>query len=109
MYALPTQTIAQWEQDITTALSLGVQHISSYGLMYEEGTRMTRMIEEGTLTPIDEGTENAMYDTLCSRLQVAGYVHYEVSNFALPGYESKHNSAYWNGTPYIGIGAGAHS
>ena len=70
---------------------------------------MTRMIEEGTLTPIDEGTENAMYDTLCSRLQVAGYVHYEVSNFALPGYESKHNSAYWNGTPYIGIGAGAHS
>lgn len=109
MYALPTQTMDQWEQDIRTALSLGVQHISSYGLMYEEGTRMTRMIEDGTLMPIDEETENAMYDTLCSRLQVAGYVHYEVSNFALPGYESKHNSAYWNGTPYIGIGAGAHS
>lgn len=109
MYALPTQTIAQWEQDITTALSLGVQHISSYGLMYEEGTRMTKMIEDGTLTPIDEDTENTMYDVLCDRLQAAGFVHYEVSNFALPGYESKHNSAYWNGTPYIGIGAGAHS
>jgi len=109
MYALPTQTMDQWEQDIRTALSLDVQHISSYGLMYEEGTRMTKMIEDGTLTPIDEDTENTMYDVLCDRLQAAGFVHYEVSNFGLTGYESKHNSAYWNGTPYIGIGAGAHS
>ena len=109
MYALPTQTMAQWKADIETALGLGVQHISSYGLMYEEGTALTKMRDSGAITPIDEETENAMYDTLCERLKEAGFVHYEVSNFALPGYEAKHNSSYWDGTPYIGVGAGAHS
>ena len=109
IYALPTQTMAQWEADIETALSLGVQHISSYGLMYEEGTALTKMMENGELEAIDEDTENAMYDRLCERLKEAGFVHYEVSNFALPGYEAKHNGNYWNGTPYIGVGAGAHS
>ena len=109
MYALPTQTIEQWKADIETALSLNVQHISSYGLMYEEGTALTQMRDKGMIAPIDEDTENAMYDYLCARLKEAGFVHYEVSNFALPGYEAKHNSRYWDGTPYIGIGAGAHS
>lgn len=109
MYALPTQTMELWEADIEQALQLGVQHISSYGLMYEEGTPLTAMRDDNRLTPIDEDTENAMYDLLCERLKQAGFVHYEVSNFALPGYEAKHNSSYWNGTPYIGVGAGAHS
>ena len=109
MYALPIQTMTQWEADIETALSLDVQHISSYGLMYEEGTALTKMMENGELEAIDEDTENAMYDRLCERLKQAGFVHYEVSNFALPGREAKHNSNYWNGTPYIGVGAGAHS
>ena len=109
MYALPTQTMAQWRADIEIALRLGIQHISCYGLMYEEGTAMTRMRDKGELTPIDEDTENAMYDYLCARLKDAGFIHYEVSNFALPGFASKHNSRYWDGTPYIGVGAGAHS
>lgn len=109
MYALPTQTMEQWKADIETALRLNVQHISSYGLMYEEGTALTRQMESGQLQAIDEDTENAMYDYLCERLQEAGFVHYEVSNFALPGYEAQHNSNYWNGTPYVGIGAGAHT
>lgn len=109
IYALPTQTMNQWEEDIETALSLHIQHISTYGLMYEEGTALTRQLEAGQIEPIDEETENAMYDTLCERLTKAGFVHYEVSNFALPGREAKHNSNYWNGTQYIGIGAGAHS
>ncbi len=109
IYALPTQTMEQWKADIETALSLHVQHISSYGLMYEEGTTLTRLRDEGRWTPVDEDTENAMYDYLCDRLAQAGWKHYEVSNFALPGYEAVHNSAYWDGTPYIGIGAGAHS
>lgn len=109
MYALPTQTMEQWKADIETALRLNVQHISSYGLMYEEGTALTRQMESGQLQAIDEDTENAMYDYLCERLQEAGFVHYEVSNFALPGYEAQHNSNYWNGTPYVGIGAGAHN
>lgn len=109
MYALPTQTMAAWQADIETALSLGVQHISSYGLIYEQGTALTQAVERGELEAIDEETENAMYDYLCSRLKQAGFVHYEVSNFALPGYEAKHNSRYWDHTPYIGVGAGAHT
>ena len=109
MYALPTQTMEQWETDIETALRLNVQHISSYGLIYEEGTKLTRMLESGEIESIDEDTENAMYDRLCAQLKEAGFVHYEVSNFALPGYEAKHNSSYWVGTPYVGVGAGAHS
>ena len=109
MYALPTQTMAQWKADIETALSLSVQHISSYGLMYEESTALTRQLQAGVIEAIDEDIENAMYDYLCHRLKKAGFVHYEVSNFALPRKEAKHNSSYWNGTPYIGIGAGAHS
>ena len=109
MYALPGQTIRLWKSDIELALRLGVQHISSYGLMYEEGTQLTRMRDKGELTPVNEDTENDMYDYLCKRLKQAGFEHYEVSNFALPGYEAKHNSNYWNHTPYIGIGAGAHS
>ena len=109
MYALPTQTMVQWTEDIEQALRLGVQHISSYGLMYEKGTALTSMRDNRQLTPIDEETENAMYDTLCEHLKKAGWMHYEVSNFALPNYEAKHNSSYWNGTHYIGVGAGAHS
>lgn len=109
MYALPTQTMAQWEADIKTAISLGVQHISSYGLIYEEGTALTQLVERGELEMQYEEVENAMYDLLCDHLKDAGFVHYEVSNFALPGREAKHNSSYWNSTPYIGVGAGAHS
>ena len=109
MYALPTQTMEQWKADIETALGLGIQHLSCYGLMLEEGTALTQIIERGALEAIDEEVENAMYDALCTRLKEAGFVHYEVSNFALPSYEAQHNSNYWNGTPYIGIGASAHS
>jgi oxygen-independent coproporphyrinogen-3 oxidase len=109
MYALPEQKMSHWKADIELALRLNVQHISCYGLMYEEGTQLTCLRDKGQLTPIDEDTENEMYDYLCKRLKQAGYHHYEVSNFALPGYEAKHNSRYWDGTPYIGIGAGAHS
>lgn len=109
MYALPGQTMAQWKADIERAIGLGVQHLSSYGLMYEEGTAMTQMRDRGELQETDEETENAMYDYLCKRVKEAGFRHYEVSNFALPGYEAQHNSSYWDGTPYVGVGAGAHS
>lgn len=109
MYALPQQTWEYWKSDINLALELNVQHISTYGLMYEEGTALTRQLADGTIEAMDEDEENAMYDYLCEQLTKAGFVHYEVSNFARPGFESKHNSNYWNHTPYIGIGAGAHS
>ena len=115
IYGIPSQLstlnspLLAWQDQIRQALQLGVQHISTYCLSYEEGTRMTRMLEQGEITEVDEDTENAMYDLLVSQLKEAGFEHYEVSNFALPGYCSRHNSSYWNRTPYIGLGAGAHS
>ena len=109
MYALPCQTMEQWQADIEIALSFGVQHISTYCLSYEEGTPLWRLREKGVVHETDDDLANDMYAYLCQRLKDAGYMHYEVSNFALPGYESKHNSSYWDGTPYLGLGAGAHS
>ena len=109
MYALPSQTMEQWQKDVAEALQLGVQHISTYGLIYEEGTMLTALLERGHITPVDEDTEIQMYDYLVEQLTANGFEHYEVSNFALPNRRSKHNSNYWNDTPYIGLGAGAHS
>lgn len=109
MYALPDQTMAMWQKDIAQALELGVQHISSYGLIYEEGTTLTTLLEHGIIEAVDEEVEMQMYDYLVDQLTALGYEHYEVSNFALPGLQSRHNSSYWNDTPYIGLGAGAHS
>lgn len=115
IYGIPSQRsprnsqLSAWEAQIEQALQLGVQHISTYCLSYEEGTRMTHMLEQGEINEVDEDTENAMYDLLVARLTAAGFEHYEVSNFALPCYRSQHNSSYWNRTPYLGLGAGAHS
>jgi oxygen-independent coproporphyrinogen-3 oxidase len=99
----------QWKKDVAEALQLGVQHISTYGLIYEDGTVLTTLLEHGVIEAVDEDTEMEMYDYLVEQLAANGYEHYEVSNFALPGRQSKHNSSYWNDTPYLGLGAGAHS
>ena len=109
IYALPEQSIESWRETIHTALQLGVQHISCYCLSYEDGTPLTRLLDDGKISRVDEDTENKLYDELCETLTANRFVHYEVSNFALPGRQSKHNSSYWNNTPYIGLGAGAHS
>ncbi|MGM9712779.1 MAG: radical SAM family heme chaperone HemW [Prevotella sp.] len=109
MFGFPGETIDEWNADITKALDMRPEHISAYSLMYEEGTPMYQMRERGDIGETDEETYAAMYDTLTKRLVEAGYVHYEISNFCLPGYESMHNSSYWDATPYIGIGAAAHS
>ncbi len=109
MYALPSQTMQQWQHDVAQALQLNVQHISTYGLIYEEGTALTTLLDHGVVEAVDEEMELQMYDYLVEQLTANGYIHYEVSNFALPNCESKHNSSYWNDTPYIGLGAGAHS
>ena len=109
IYALPSQTMEQWQKDVAQALQLCVQHISSYGLIYEEGTALTTLLEHGQIEAVDEDTEMQMYDYLVEELTANGYLHYEVSNFALAGRESKHNSSYWHDTPYLGLGAGAHS
>ena len=109
MYGFPNQTLDEWKTDIDKALALNVEHISTYCLMYEEGTPLYRLLEQGKVTEIDEELEREMYYTLIERLESAGYEHYEISNFARPGYRSRHNSSYWQGIPYIGIGAAAHS
>ena len=109
MYALPGQSMANWQTDIAQALEMRVPHISSYGLIYEEGTSLTQWLEQGKIAAIDEEKEMQMYDYLVEQLTKHGYEHYEVSNFAMPGQYSKHNSSYWNDTPYLGLGAGAHS
>lgn len=109
MYALPTQTMEQWQKDVQTALSLGIQHISTYGLIYEEGTALTKLLMDNRLQPVDEELEMRMYDYLVEQVCANGFLHYEVSNFALPGRHSRHNSSYWNDTPYLGLGAAAHS
>ncbi len=109
MFGFPNQTIEQWEEDIKTATSLNVEHISAYSLMYEEGTRLAKMRDTGETEEIDEETSVRMYDILIDTLTAKGYEHYEISNFAKPGYHSIHNSNYWNGTKYLGLGAAAHS
>ncbi len=109
IYGIPTQTMAEWQHDIQQAIDLGVQHISSYNLIYEEGTCLTHMLTHGLLYPVDEELENQMYESLVQQLAQHGFEHYEISNFARQGYHSRHNSSYWNGTPYSGLGAGAHS
>ena len=109
MYGFPNQTLDEWKTDIEKALELDVEHISTYCLMYEEGTALYKLLEQGKVTEIDEELEREMYYTLINRLESAGYEHYELSNFARKGYRSRHNSSYWRGIPYIGIGAAAHS
>lgn len=109
MYGFPGETMKEWNDDITRALALDVEHLSAYCLMYEEDTPLHRMLLEGKVTEIDEELSSAMYSTLIDRLAAAGYEHYEISNFARPGRRSRHNSSYWTAIPYIGIGAAAHS
>ena len=109
IYGLPGESLDDWAYSLDQAIALGVKHISAYHLTYEEGTRLWRMQEQGLVAPIDEEQSVRSFELLREKLLSAGYEHYEISNFALPGYHSRHNSSYWQGTKYIGIGPGAHS
>ncbi len=109
MFGLPGQPPDIQMHDLETAIGLDVQHISSYCLSYEEGSPLDRLRKERRVVPVDDDTCAAMYDRMCTHLRSAGFDHYEISNFCRPGYHSRHNSSYWDGTPYLGVGAGAHS
>lgn len=109
MYGLPGQTIEKWEDTLQRAIQLHVPHISAYHLTYEQGTRLWQQKEKGEVIPVTEETSLAMFQMLIDRLEAAGYEHYEISNFALPGRASRHNSSYWRGIPYLGVGPSAHS
>lgn len=109
IYGIPGQNIEMLKNNVDTAISLSVQHISAYTLMYEDGTRLSVMRSLGKITEMDDDVVAAMYDYLVAQLKSNGYIHYEISNFALPGLHSRHNSSYWNLTPYLGLGVAAHS
>lgn len=109
MYGLPGQTVDQFRQTVQEALELPVSHISSYALSWEEGSVLYKLLQQGVLSQASDEMLEACYLELNRLLAEKGFRRYELSNFSLPGYESKHNSAYWDGTPYLGIGPSAHS
>ncbi len=109
IYGLPGQTFEDWQNDVEEVLKLQPTHISAYALSYEEGTLLYERLLQGEISEADEELSLAMYQHLITRLESAGFVHYEISNFSLPGYHSRHNSSYWTASPYLGVGPGAHS
>lgn len=109
IYGIPGMSPREWEDNISTALGLGVEHISAYHLTIEDDTPFGRAAARGRLRAVDEQTSERHYMALHTMLTGAGYEHYEISNFALPGFRARHNSSYWQGEPYLGIGPAAHS
>lgn len=109
MYGLPGETIEQWENDLQQAIALNVEHISAYHLTYEEGTPLYRRLQQGEVSEVSEELSLTFFNKLIDALTKAGYQHYEISNFCKPGMHSRHNSSYWQGIPYLGCGAAAHS
>ncbi len=109
IYALPGQSLDTWATTLAHALELGPEHLSLYSLIVEEGTPLHRWVGEGRVSVADEDVAADMYELAQTRLDAAGYRHYELSNWARPGHECQHNLTYWRNLPYIGLGAGAHS
>ncbi len=109
IYGLPGETATEWQNDLRTAIALGVEHLSAYSLTYEEGTPIYNMVERRDIEPVDEETSLEFFGMLRNELIAAGYEHYEISNFCKPGHRALHNSSYWHGVPYLGLGAAAHS
>src|SRR5258706_947513 len=109
MFGLPGQTMRHWRETLDRALSLRPEHLSLYSLIIEEGTPFYTWTQEGSITPGDEDLCADMYEYADERLQAAGYENYEISNWALPGHQCRHNLTYWHNLPYLGMGAGAYS
>ena len=109
MYGLPGETLDTWEQDLQQAIALHPEHISAYHLIYEEGTALWNLREQNKVEEAEEELSLTLFKILIERLTKAGYQHYEISNFCLPGLHSRHNSSYWTGKKYLGCGPSAHS
>jgi oxygen-independent coproporphyrinogen-3 oxidase len=108
IFGMPGSTLASWQDNVNTALALQIPHLSAYSLTVEPKTALHKMIESGKLILPNEAVSLAQYEALCTLTKAAGFTHYELSNYSKPGFESKHNTSYWNGTPYLGIGPSAH-
>lgn len=109
IYGLPGQTLESWCYSLGETLALRPEHLSAYLLGYEEGTLLTARMKAGRIKEASEELAARMYGELCDTMRAAGFEHYEISNFARPGNYARHNSAYWDMTPYLGLGPGAHS
>lgn len=107
IFGAPGQTVAHWAQDLARALEFEPSHIATYGLTYEKGTRLWKQRERGEIIPLDEETEYQFYLTAMETLEGAGFDHYEISNFARPGFHCRHNQVYWANHAYHGFGVGA--
>jgi oxygen-independent coproporphyrinogen-3 oxidase len=107
IFGTPGETLAVWQHDLQSALALAPDHVSTYGLTFERGTRFWSRLEHNQLARPDEETERSMYAAAIDTLAGAGFEHYEVSNFARPGHRCRHNEAYWSGAGYYGAGPGA--
>jgi oxygen-independent coproporphyrinogen-3 oxidase len=109
IYSRPGQSAASWEQTLRSAVALRPEHISAYTLIVEEGTPLAEMVRKGIVTPNPPEAEAGLYEWTTQFLADCGYEHYEVSNYALPGQRSRHNSRYWDHSRYLGFGPSAHS
>lgn len=109
IYGTPGLDNERWKKNITTALALGVPHLSCYALTVEPDTALDKLIQKGSKANVDQHIQALQFDILINELEKAGFEHYEISNFAKPGYRSKHNSSYWQGKSYLGLGPSAHS
>jgi len=109
IYGMPDADFARWRANVQKAIDLHIPHISAYALTVEPKTALAKKVESGELIVASELAVEQQYLQLCEALKSEGFAHYELSNFGKPGFESRHNTSYWNGTPYLGIGPSAHS
>ncbi|NIR53178.1 radical SAM family heme chaperone HemW, partial [candidate division KSB1 bacterium] len=109
IFALPNQPFENWQTTLTKAVALGPEHISAYNLSFESGTPLTKTLRRGEIAPCSVDVERKMYLHSIDYLQAHGYEQYEISNFAKPNRECVHNQKYWDGSPYLGLGASSHS
>lgn len=109
IYGGPTLSDNHWEQNVERAIGLGIPHLSCYALTVEPRTALDSLIRRHAVRPVDPDDQARQFLLLMDWMARAGYEHYEISNFALPGHRSRHNSSYWQGRPYVGLGPSAHS
>lgn len=109
MFGLPGQTLHDWQCDVDRLMDIKPPHMSAYLLSYEPGTRLYAMLQTGKVSEASEELASDMQRYVTESARANGYLHYEISNYAQPGHRSRHNSSYWNMTPYLGLGASAHS
>ncbi len=109
IFGCSNQSLSDWEKDLKTVIELNPEHVSTYSLTYEEGTPLTRDLDNNVICTLDEDTELEMYKTTIRSLTLHAYHHYEISNFSRDGYQCAHNLIYWQNKDYVGVGAGAYS